>query len=71
MTDTTHEAGLNPEPTERPWSQYSPHELLDKAQTCATAEMCHALLMAAQVQATVSLEWTLENRVAPTIGQRP
>lgn len=53
------------------WSQMSTHELLDQAQEAFdrdAPEAAKCLLAAAQVQAMFSLEWTFENRLAPTIG---
>ena len=51
---------------DKPWSTCSPHELLDEAQSMYlrdAPEACAALIGAAQVQAQLSLEWTIENRL--------
>ena len=53
------------------WSAMSPHELLDLAQEYFdrdAPEACRALLAAAQIQSTENLSWSMENRLAMTLG---
>ena len=57
--------------TPKPWSQCSPHELLDAAQARLDqnqSALAAVLVEAAKVQAITSLEWTMENRVGPTLS---
>jgi len=57
--------------TPKPWSQCSTHELLDAAQARLDqnqSALAAVLVEAAKVQAITSLEWTIENRVGPTLS---
>ena len=52
--------------TPKPWSQCTPHELLDMAQEQFHAQQgqyATVLVAAARVQASLSLEWTLQDRM--------
>lgn len=69
------------------WSAMSVQELLDAAQEEAASytyvpgsvltvtppayNRAALLLQAAQIQATQGVSWTLENRIAPSIGMQP
>lgn len=55
----------------KPWSECSPHELLDLAQEALINQgpaVAAALVAAAQVQASLSLGWTMENRIGPVMS---
>lgn len=57
------------------WANMSPHQLLEAAQEAheqnTIPEMLAVFVAAAHVQAATSLEWTIENRLIPSMGSRP
>ena len=58
-------------PKPKLWSNCSPGELLDMAQELVRnnqSTLAAVVLNAARVQASLSLEWTIENRVGPTLS---
>jgi hypothetical protein len=56
------------------WPNMTPHQLLEEAQEVLHNQgprIAEVLVAVAQAQAAMSLEWTIENRLIPSMGQRP